>query len=47
VDEYADEGGGWGDLSAYRGQNANMHMTEAMLVAFEATGDTGPGRVCH
>lgn len=29
----------WKTVSPYRGQNANMHMTEAMLAAFEATGD--------
>jgi len=29
----------WQPVSPYRGQNANMHMTEAMLAAFEATGD--------
>ena len=28
---------GWKDKSPYRGQNANMHMCEAMLSAFEAT----------
>ena len=26
-------------FSSYRGQNANMHAVEAMLWAFEATGD--------
>jgi mannose/cellobiose epimerase-like protein (N-acyl-D-glucosamine 2-epimerase family) len=29
----------WSQVSPYRGQNANMHMTEAMLAAYEATGD--------
>ena len=29
----------WTPFSAYRGQNANMHMTEALMAAFEATGD--------
>lgn len=29
----------WRTVSPYRGQNANMHMTEAMLAAFEATND--------
>ena len=29
----------WDDVSPYRGQNANMHMTEAMLCAYEATAD--------
>jgi len=30
----------WRAASSYRGQNANMHMTEAMLTAYEATGET-------
>lgn len=30
----------WSVVSPYRGQNANMHMTEAMLAAYEATGET-------
>ena len=36
---YADEikGGDWSAIDGYRGQNANMHMCEAMLVAYEAT----------
>lgn len=29
----------WSPFSAYRGYNANMHATEALLAAFEATGD--------
>jgi sulfoquinovose isomerase len=29
----------WEQLATYRGQNANMHMTEAYLAAAEATGD--------
>jgi mannose/cellobiose epimerase-like protein (N-acyl-D-glucosamine 2-epimerase family) len=38
---YADEASGdWSTLFPYRGQNANMHACEAMLAAFEATGDT-------
>jgi mannose/cellobiose epimerase-like protein (N-acyl-D-glucosamine 2-epimerase family) len=38
---YADEASGdWSTLYPYRGQNANMHTCEAMLAAFEATGDT-------
>jgi mannose/cellobiose epimerase-like protein (N-acyl-D-glucosamine 2-epimerase family) len=38
---YADEANGdWSTLFPYRGQNANMHACEAMLAAFEATGDT-------
>jgi mannose/cellobiose epimerase-like protein (N-acyl-D-glucosamine 2-epimerase family) len=37
---YADEASAdWSELSAYRGQNANMHACEAMLAAFDATGD--------
>jgi mannose/cellobiose epimerase-like protein (N-acyl-D-glucosamine 2-epimerase family) len=34
---YADEISAQGELSDYRGQNANMHLCEAMIVAFEAT----------
>ena len=38
---YADEASpDWSVLSLYRGQNANMHSCEAMLAAFEATGET-------
>lgn len=29
----------WQTVSPYRGQNANMHMTEAMIAAYEATGE--------
>jgi mannose/cellobiose epimerase-like protein (N-acyl-D-glucosamine 2-epimerase family) len=29
----------WRTVSPYRGQNANMHMTEAMIAAYEATGE--------
>lgn len=36
---YADEASADWRLSPYRGQNANMHACEAMLAAFEATGD--------
>ena len=38
---YVDEikGGDWSEIDGYRGQNANMHMCEAMLAAFEATGN--------
>jgi mannose/cellobiose epimerase-like protein (N-acyl-D-glucosamine 2-epimerase family) len=38
---YADEiaAGDWGAVSPYRGQNANMHLCEALLAAFEATGE--------
>lgn len=30
----------WTPLSDYRGQNANMHLAEAAMAAFEATGET-------
>jgi len=30
----------WSSFSDYRGQNANMHLTEALMAAFEATGET-------
>jgi mannose/cellobiose epimerase-like protein (N-acyl-D-glucosamine 2-epimerase family) len=37
---YADEAiGDWSVLSPYRGQNANMHACEALLAAFDATGE--------
>ena len=36
---YADEISEDGILSDYRGQNSNMHACEAMISAFEATGD--------
>lgn len=29
----------WLPLDTYRGQNSNMHLTEALMAAFEATGD--------
>jgi len=29
----------WQPLSNYRGQNSNMHLTEALMAAFEATSD--------
>ncbi|MEA3089712.1 MAG: hypothetical protein QOJ04_1054 [Caballeronia sp.] len=35
---YADEATSDWQLSSYRGQNANMHATEALLAAYEATG---------
>ncbi|MBC7919389.1 MAG: AGE family epimerase/isomerase [Rhodoferax sp.] len=35
---YADEADPHCQLGAYRGQNANMHACEALLAAFEATG---------
>ncbi len=37
VDEIA--AGGWHAIEPYRGQNSNMHMCEAMLLAFEATNE--------
>ena len=37
-EEYAAD---WSALGApYRGQNSNMHLTEALMAAFEATGET-------
>jgi len=36
---YADEADAQWNLSPYRGQNANMHSCEALLAAFEATGE--------
>lgn len=37
---YADEASAdWTVLAPYRGQNANMHMCEALITAFEASGD--------
>lgn len=30
----------WSPISNYRGQNSNMHLTEALMAAFEATSDT-------
>ena len=38
VDEI--EAGDWNAIGPYRGQNPNMHMCEAMLSAYEATGST-------
>jgi sulfoquinovose isomerase len=29
----------WSPMGDYRGQNSNMHLTEATMAAFEATGD--------
>jgi len=29
----------WSDISDYRGQNSNMHLTEALMAAFEASGN--------
>jgi sulfoquinovose isomerase len=34
-EEYAQD---WSTISDYRGQNSNMHLTEALMAAFEATG---------
>lgn len=31
----------WTTFSDYRGQNSNMHLTEALMAAFEATGERG------
>jgi mannose/cellobiose epimerase-like protein (N-acyl-D-glucosamine 2-epimerase family) len=37
---YADEfNQDWSEVSSKRGQNANMHLCEAMISAYEATGD--------
>ncbi|GLX77368.1 N-acylglucosamine 2-epimerase [Thalassotalea insulae] len=36
---YADEISADGTLSDYRGQNANMHLCEAMIAAYEATSE--------
>jgi mannose/cellobiose epimerase-like protein (N-acyl-D-glucosamine 2-epimerase family) len=30
----------WRPFDTYRGQNSNMHLTEALMAAFEATGDS-------
>ena len=30
----------WQPLAPYRGQNSNMHLTEALMAAFQATGDS-------
>lgn len=38
AEEFAED---WTPFSAYRGQNANMHLTEALMAAFEATGERG------
>ncbi len=29
----------WSPIGTYRGQNSNMHLTEALMAAFEATGE--------
>ncbi|MBL8575714.1 MAG: AGE family epimerase/isomerase [Mesorhizobium sp.] len=36
TEEYAAD---WAPFGTYRGQNSNMHLTEAVMAAFEATGD--------
>jgi sulfoquinovose isomerase len=36
AEEFAED---WAPVAEYRGQNANMHLTEALMAAFEATGD--------
>jgi sulfoquinovose isomerase len=36
TEEYSND---WQPLGPYRGQNSNMHLTEALMAAFEATGD--------
>ena len=36
AEEFHDD---WSVFSAYRGQNSNMHLTEALMAAFEATGE--------
>lgn len=38
AEEFAED---WSPISQYRGQNANMHLTEALMAAFEATGERG------
>ena len=35
-EEYARD---WSEISSYRGMNANMHSVEALMAAFEATGE--------
>ena len=32
-------GNDWSEISTYRGQNSNMHLTEALMAAYEATGN--------
>jgi len=36
AEEFAED---WSPISGYRGQNANMHLTEALMAAYEATGE--------
>ncbi|NNE62171.1 MAG: AGE family epimerase/isomerase [Woeseia sp.] len=41
IEIYADEATpDWSAVTPYRGQNANMHSCEALIAAFEATGET-------
>ena len=35
-EEFAND---WSEITQYRGQNSNMHLTEALMAAYEATGD--------
>ncbi|MBL4805728.1 MAG: AGE family epimerase/isomerase [Rhodobacteraceae bacterium] len=37
TEEYATD---WQKIDSYRGQNSNMHLTEALMAAFEATNDS-------
>jgi sulfoquinovose isomerase len=43
AEEFAED---WSPISSYRGQNANMHLTEALMAAYEAT-DLVIGRVAR
>lgn len=36
AEEFAED---WSVIAQYRGQNSNMHLTEALMAAFEATGE--------
>jgi sulfoquinovose isomerase len=36
AEEFAED---WSPVSAYRGQNSNMHLAEALMAGFEATGE--------
>jgi mannose/cellobiose epimerase-like protein (N-acyl-D-glucosamine 2-epimerase family) len=36
AEEFASD---WSPVPGYRGQNSNMHLTEALMAAYEATGD--------
>jgi mannose/cellobiose epimerase-like protein (N-acyl-D-glucosamine 2-epimerase family) len=37
AEEFTDD---WSPFDTYRGQNSNMHLTESLMAAFEATGDS-------